>query len=229
MLKPKLILLDLDGTLVDSIPDLAYAIDVMMTQLDLPTRGVEAVSHWVGNGVERLVKRALTGDMTAEPAADVFAQALSLFMSAYADCNGRHSQLYPGVREGLTWLHEECRPLVCITNKSERFVRPLLTSLDIADYFDLVIGGDTLAAKKPDPLPLTYSMQQFQKSPLESLMIGDSINDVQAARAAGCQVICVSYGYNHGQNIYLAGANAVIDNFLELPGLLMDDKLALSA
>lgn len=226
---PQLILSDLDGTLVDSVPDLAHAVDDMMQRLGLPVRGVEAVTTWVGNGIERLVKRALTADMHAEPDAALFAQAYPVFMECYAACNGRYSQLYPGVLEGLQWLREHCEHLVCVTNKAERFTHPLLENVGIAEFFDLVIGGDTLATKKPDPLQLTHSMRHFQKQPAQSLMLGDSVNDVQAANAAGCQIICVSYGYNHGQDIRLSGAHAVIDSLTQLPALLSPNTTLLKA
>jgi phosphoglycolate phosphatase len=218
--KPELILSDLDGTLVDSVPDLAYAADQMMQQLDLPARGVDSVRLWVGNGVERLVKRTLTGEMYGEPPSDLLAKAFPLFMDCYGDTNGQRSQLYPGVREGLVWLHEHYRNLGCITNKSKRFTRPLLEQLGIADYFGIIVAGDSLPAKKPDPLPLTHCMDFFSKKPAQTLMIGDSTNDVQAARNAGCPIICVDYGYNHGEDIRLSGADAVISHFAELQRLL---------
>jgi phosphoglycolate phosphatase len=217
---PKLVLCDLDGTLVDSVPDLGYAVDEMMTQLALPKRGTEQVRHWVGNGMERLIKRALVGQLEGEPTTALYQQALPLFQAAYAICNGRHSVVYPGVQVGLTWLKSQAFPLACITNKPQQFTLPLLKMLALEDFFRLVISGDTLPQKKPDPLPLLHAAEFFGVEPTQALMIGDSINDVQAARAAGFQVICVSYGYNHGQDIRLAHPEAVIDSLTELPLLL---------
>jgi phosphoglycolate phosphatase len=220
---PKLILIDLDGTMIDTVPDLALAVDQMMLQLNLPKRGEPAVRQWVGNGIERLVKRALVGQLEGEPDDSLFEQALPLFKKSYAECNGRHSVLFPGVPEGLSWLKSQHYVLACITNKAEQFTTPLLKALGIYDDFRLIISGDSLPAKKPDPLPLLHAAQYFAVSPLEALMIGDSINDVQAARAAGFQIICVSYGYNHGQDIRTAAPDAVIDSFLELPNWIMDN------
>ncbi len=219
-LAPELVLIDLDGTLIDTVPDLAYAIDGMMSQLDLPQRGEEKVRHWIGNGVERLVKRALLDSNEGEPDEKLFQSALHLFKLLYASINGRHSTLYPGVREGLEWLKSQNFVLVCITNKAEQFTLPLLEALEITQYFQLVISGDSLPKKKPDPLPLLHAAKSFKIDPHSSLMLGDSINDVQAARAAGFQIICVSYGYNHGEDIRTAHPDAVIDSFAQLPSVI---------
>jgi phosphoglycolate phosphatase len=221
---PKLILIDLDGTMIDTVPDLALAVDQMMLQLNLPKRGEQAVRHWVGNGIERLVKRALLGQLEGEPDNSLFEQALPLFKKCYAECNGRHSVLFPGVQEGLSWLKSQHYVLACITNKAEQFTTPLLKALGIYDDFRLIISGDSLPAKKPDPLPLLHAAQYFAVSPQDALMIGDSINDVQAARAAGFHIICVTYGYNHGQDIRTAAPDAVIDSFLELPNKIMNNE-----
>lgn len=215
-LVPALILIDLDGTMIDTVPDLAYAVDKMMLELNLPKHGESEVRHWVGNGIERLVKRALVGQLEGEPAENLFQQAMPLFKQYYAECNGKFSRLYEGVKEGLAWLQTQAYPLACITNKAEQFTTPLLKSLGIYDDFSLVISGDTLPVKKPDPLPLLHAAQHFQVSPQQALMIGDSINDVQAARAAEFHIICVSYGYNHGQDIRTANPDKVIDSFIEL-------------
>ena len=217
---PELVLIDLDGTLIDSVPDLSYAIDGMMLQLELPQRGEEKVRRWIGNGIERLVKRALLDQLDGEPEADLFQSALHLFKVLYAECNGHHSVLYPQVREGLDWLKSQGYPLACITNKAEQFTIPLLKSLNVYDDFRLVISGDTLPQQKPDPLPLLHAASYFQVNPQQSLMIGDSVNDVQAARAAEFQIICVTYGYNHGEDIRLAQPDAVIDSFGQFPQVI---------
>ena len=217
---PQLVLIDLDGTMIDTVPDLAYAVDEMMTQLGLPKRGEKQVRPWVGNGIERLVKRSLLGQLEGEPEENLFDRAFPLFKNYYAQCNGQQSVLYPGVREGLNWLQTKNYPLACITNKAEQFTLPLLKKLKVHDDFRLIISGDTLPKKKPDPMPLLHAADFFKVSPHQALMIGDSINDVQAARAAGFQVMCVSYGYNHGEDIRTAHPDAVIDSFIELPQLL---------
>ncbi|SEQ08668.1 phosphoglycolate phosphatase [Ectothiorhodospira magna] len=218
--QPKMVLIDLDGTLVDSVPDLSFSVDRMMEALDMPVRGEAKVRHWVGNGVERLIKRALTDDMEAEPDPDLYERALALFMDIYRDNNTHRSQLYPGVREGLEALAEAGIRLGCVTNKPARFTAPLLRAMDIDRFFELVLAGDTLPQKKPDPAPLLYAAHQFDVHPKDALMVGDSRSDVKAARAAGFGIVCVSYGYNHGQDIRAQKPDAVIDSLEQLPGLM---------
>lgn len=221
--KPRMILIDVDGTLVDSVPDLAYCVDAMMGQLGLPARGEDAVRQWVGNGVERLVRRALSGQLEGEPDEAQFQQAYPIFIELYKDNVSRRSCLYPGVMEGIEYLKSQAYPLGCVTNKAEQFTLPLLKDLNIYDPFELIICGDTLAKKKPDPLPLLHAARHFGVLPQFAMMIGDSVSDVKAARAAGFQIVCMSYGYNHGQDIRLADPNAVIDSMVQLEGLFSDD------
>lgn len=217
--KPRLILFDLDGTLVDSVPDLAHCIDGMMTQIGRPAWGESRVREWVGNGVERLVKRALIGQLDGEPDTADYTQALPLFMDLYSRHNGQRSQLYPGVKSALEQLKSAGYTLACVTNKADQFTRPLLQALGVYDYFSLITSGDTLPRKKPDPLPLLHSAEHFGLSPAESLMVGDSSNDVKAARAAGFYIVCVPYGYNHGLDIRDSAPDAVIDSLEQLEGL----------
>ncbi len=214
-----MILIDLDGTLVDSVPDLAFCVDGMMQQLGKQPHGEAAVRTWVGNGVERLVKRALLGQLEGEPDAALFARALPLFLALYQDNTSQRSRLYPGVLEGLAMLREAGFKLGCVTNKAERFTTQLLHDKGIADHFSLVVSGDTLPRSKPDPGPLFYAAGWFRLKPQEALMVGDSRTDVQAARSAGFQIVCVSYGYNHGEDIRLQQPDAVIDRLDELPRL----------
>jgi len=217
---PKLILCDLDGTLIDSVPDLGFSVDKMMRELELPQPGEDKVRHWVGNGIERLVKRALIGELNGEPEPDLFDKALPIFKQVYAQCNGRSSVLYDGVKDGLDWMKSQGYQVACITNKAEEFTIPLLEKLGIKSYFELIICGDTLPKKKPDPMPLLHAAKHYNIDPHEALMIGDSINDVAAARSAGFEIICVSYGYNHGEDIRTANPDEVIDSFMELPKYL---------
>ncbi|HEB97288.1 MAG TPA: phosphoglycolate phosphatase [Sedimenticola thiotaurini] len=219
MNKPSLILIDLDGTLVDSVPDLAFCVDRMMEAVGREPWGEERVRDWVGNGVERLVRRALVGALEGEPGDDEFERAYPVFLELYAEHNGERSRPYPGVREGLEWMASEGFRLGCITNKAARFTEPLLEALELAPFFEITISGDTLPKKKPDPLPLLYACEHFGIAPGKSLMLGDSVSDVKAARAAGFAIVCVSYGYNHGNDIRDAGPDAVIDSFTELRGL----------
>ena len=226
--KPKMILFDLDGTLVDSVPDLAAAIDGMMRHLGLPERGETAVRHWVGNGVQNLVGRALTNSMAANPDPELFAQALPIFMQLYGENTSGNSRLYNGVAEILAILHTQPKLLLgCVTNKAEQFTLPLLQQLGIRDYFAIVVSGDSLPEKKPHPLPLLYAAERLGVTPAESLMVGDSKSDVQAARAAGFPIICTSYGYNHGEDIRHYQPDAVVDCLLELKSLLQLDADAI--
>jgi phosphoglycolate phosphatase len=220
-LAPGMILIDLDGTLVDSVPDLAYCVDELMTRLGRPPHGESAVRNWVGNGVERLVRRALTGTLDGEPAAADFERAYPIFLGLYAENTSGRSALYPGVREGLDYLKANGYPLGCVTNKAAQFTVPLLKDLGVWDYFALVVSGDTLPEKKPHPAPLLHAAAQLGVAPGAALMIGDSVSDVKAARAAGfLGIVCMSYGYNHGQDIREAGPDAVIDSMAELPDLI---------
>jgi len=213
-------MIDLDGTLVDSVPDLAYCADAMLTELGMPTRGEAKVRQWVGNGVERLVKRALLDRLEGEPEPALFDKALPVFMALYKENVSQRSRLYPGVKEGLEFLRGAGYKLGCITNKAAAFTEPLLKDVGIYDYFEIVVSGDTLPVKKPDPRPLLHAAEYFKVDPAHALMVGDSISDVKAARAAGFQIICMSYGYNHGQDIRDAEPDAVIDSMSELAGLL---------
>ncbi len=210
--RPRLIMFDLDGTLVDSVADVAAAIDRMRVQLDLPPPGVERVRHWVGRGAEALLDRVM-----ADQAHDVALRrrAGELFAAAYAEAVHVHSRLFPGVDAALTEMSAWC-PLACITNKPLRFTQPLLQALALQKYFALVLAGDSLAEKKPHPLPLQHALQHFSVTPTAALMIGDSRNDVEAARAAGVRCIALRGGYNHGQAIEDCHPDWVIDGFAEL-------------
>ncbi len=218
--KPEMVLFDIDGTLVDSVPDLAFCVDAMMAELGMPNRGEAAVRQWVGNGVERLVQRALTDDLDGMPDEDLFARAMPVFNRLYADNTAKRSLLYPGVMEGVQYVRSAGYRLGAVTNKAAQFTIPLLTDLGLHDYFEIIVSGDTLAEKKPSPLPLQYAASRLGVAPEHSLMVGDSKSDVKAARAAGFQIVCMSYGYNHGEDIRDYEPDAVIDSMTELRGLL---------
>ena len=220
MFRPRMILIDLDGTLVDSVPDLAFCVDRMMERLQRPPWGEARVRDWVGNGVERLVRRALTGELDGEPEDAEYARAHPIFLELYAANTAGRSHLYPGVREGLDYLRSADYPLACVTNKAAQFTEPLLQHLGVWDFFRLVVSGDTLAEKKPHPAPLLHAARHFGVRPQDALMVGDSISDVKAARAAGFAIVCVSYGYNHGRDIREAKPDAVINSLTELRPLL---------
>lgn len=215
-----MIMIDVDGTLVDSVPDLAYCVDEMMLKLERRPWGESMVRNWVGNGVERLVRRALCGELDGEPEEAEFDRAYPIFLDLYAANTSKRSKLYDGVREGLDYLHSRDFKLGCVTNKAAQFTEPLLEDLGVAGDFKIIISGDTLPAKKPDPMPLLYAAEYFGVAPENAMMIGDSVSDVRASRAAGFQIVCMSYGYNHGEDIRNYDPDAVIDSMAELPGLL---------
>ncbi len=220
MRKPEMILIDVDGTIVDSVPDLAFCVDAMMSRLGRPAWGEARVRDWVGNGVERLVRRALVGQLNGEPSEADFERAYPQFLELYAANTSIRSSLYPGVREGIDLLKSAGYKLGCVTNKAAQFTEPLLKDLGVFEDFAIVISGDTLARKKPDPEPLLHAAEFFGCAPGNALMIGDSVSDVVAARAAGFQIVCMSYGYNHGIDIREARPDAVIDSLTELYPLL---------
>jgi len=216
-----MILIDVDGTLVDSVPDLAFCVDEMMKTLGRPPHGEAKVRNWVGNGVERLVRRALVGRLEGEPTDVDFEKAYPIFIELYRENTSKRSVLYPGVREGIDALKAADFRLGCVTNKAAQFTEPLLRDLGIFGEFEIVISGDTLPQKKPDPAPLLHAARYFGVEPGNALMVGDSVSDVKASRAAGFQIVCMSYGYNHGQDIRDFNPDAVIDALTELPPLLV--------
>ena len=218
--KPKMVLIDVDGTLVDSVPDLAYCVDEMMRRLNRSAHGEAKVRNWVGNGIERLVRRALVGQLDGEPDEQDYARAYPMFLELYAENTSKRSILYPGVSEGLAYLESQSYALGCVTNKAAQFTIPLLKELGIYDRFGIVVAGDTLPVKKPDPQPLLHAARHFGVDAADALMLGDSKSDVKAARAAGFQIICMSYGYNHGEDIRHYAPDAVIDSMAELPALI---------
>jgi phosphoglycolate phosphatase len=216
----EMVLFDLDGTLVDSAPDLAYSVDATLHEIGLPARGEAKIRHWIGNGIERTLKRAMLDNMAGEPDADLFNKALSIFMEIYSNNATRQSRFYDGARESMDYLKNNDYMIGCVTNKREKFTHILLKELGVFDYFGVVISGDTLPKKKPDPLPLLHAAEYFNVRPEHALMVGDSTNDVYAARAAGFKILCVSYGYNHGRDIREARPDAVVDSLAELPVLM---------
>lgn len=216
----EMIAIDLDGTLVDSVADLHAAVVSMQNSLNQETATLENVRDWVGNGIERLIHRALTRTMNDNAPENEFDVALPAFLAAYDHTNGKSSHLYPGVESGLDWLALQNIPLVCVTNKAGRFSRPLLDALGIGKYFSHHIAGDDVRDKKPHPAALLKAARLSSANPSRCVIIGDSISDIRAGRAAGFSVVAVSYGYNHGYPVAeLQGEeqpDAVIDSFGEL-------------
>ena len=213
---PSLVLLDLDGTLIDSVPDLAAATDEMLTALGRSVAGAERVTHWIGNGADMLIRRALAdGDEAGALALaeSEVAAARMHFDRAYLRVLTDATGAFPGV-EGF--LQRLSVPAILITNKPRLFTLPLIRSLGWGSYFVKVICGDDLKEKKPSPVPVEHACAWQRVEPDTVLMIGDSKNDILSAHAAGSRAIAVSYGYNHGENIYEAGADLVCDNLSDL-------------
>lgn len=217
---PGVALFDLDGTLVDSAPDLAAAVDRTLEQLGRKPVGIEQVRKWVGHGSPILMRRALAGKADWEPAnirdEVLFDDALKLFFHNYQQLNGQYSTVYAGVEACLEALNERGCRMAIVTNKPEQFVGPLLEQMGLEHHFQLVVGGDTLNSKKPDPAPLLHAMEALQGSRGTTVMVGDSAADVSAAQAAGIPCVAVTYGYNFGRSVQTLGADAVVDSLSEL-------------
>ncbi|WP_034917577.1 phosphoglycolate phosphatase [Erwinia sp. 9145] len=207
---------DLDGTLIDSAPGLTSAVDAALAALNLPAAGVERVSTWIGNGADVLIARALTWALGHQPDAATIADARVLLDKHYATTIESGSKLFPGVKAELAALAKTGVPMAIVTNKPTPFIAPLLASLGIADYFSLIIGGDDVAAKKPHPAPLFLVLGKFGLLPEELVFVGDSRNDILAAKAAGCPCVGFTYGYNYGEPIAESTPTLVLDHFNDL-------------
>jgi phosphoglycolate phosphatase len=216
----KAIVIDLDGTLLNTAPDLAHAAELMMAELGRPCPSLETIQTYIGNGVSRLVKRVLTGQMDAEPDPALFEKALATYQKYYGEHVADQSMPFAGVVEGLEAMKAAGFRLACITNKAEQFTHPLLKATGLFTYFELILSGDTLPKRKPDPLPLLHAAKHFGVDISQVLLIGDSLNDTQAARAAGCPVFCVPYGYNRGRPVTELDLDAVVPSLVDASKLL---------
>ena len=206
------VLFDLDGTLLDTLPDLHAATNAMLGDLGRLTVSMEAIRSYVGRGIGNLVKRVLAGSLAAaDDDAPPPADALACFRKHYARENGRNVLVYPGAMEGLRALKAKGVPLGLITNKAEAFVSPLLQSTGLAEYFDVVVSGDSLPRQKPDAMPLIWACGRLGVSPGDTLFIGDSINDFLAGRAAACRVFLVPYGYNEDRDVHDLACDAIVE------------------
>ena len=214
------IFFDLDGTLVDSVPDLTAAVNVMLRQLGLPVCAETQIRNWVGNGTDNLIRRALANNIAGQVEPELFIRAKPLYKAAYAENVSVHSGLYAGVRVGLAALHVAGWSMACVTNKPVEFALLLLDQMGIGQFFTTVVGGECTAHLKPAPDALLLSAERLGIPIRHGLMVGDSLNDVGAARNAGCPVVCVPYGYNHGQDIRDAQPDKVIASIVDLPALL---------
>lgn len=208
-------IIDLDGTMVHTAPDFLVAVNRMRADLDLEPLDIEAITLFVGKGTENLMRRVLAVDYAPEQVEQHFEAALASYTRHYPDINGEYSTVYPGVREGLEALRAKGLRLACVTNKPHAFAVPLLQKTGLFDYFELVYGGDSFARKKPDPYPLLKVCEDFGLQPEQVVAIGDSSNDAQAARAAGCRVLNVPYGYNHGESIHNVDSDGIVPTLHE--------------
>jgi phosphoglycolate phosphatase len=222
-------IVDLDGTMVDTLGDFAESLNRMLRDLDLPPVPPAAIELMVGKGSEHLIHSALVHVMTGGGAVDtadaagadakakaLFDRAWDRYQHHYLAINGQHSALYPGVVEGLKALRARGLRLACLTNKPTSFAKPLMAAKGLDGFFELVFGGDAFERKKPDPLPLLKTCEALGTVPARTLMIGDSSNDARAARAAGCPVVLVTYGYNHGEPVRGVDADGFVDSLAEL-------------
>jgi phosphoglycolate phosphatase len=210
-------IIDLDGTLIDTLGDFDVALNRMLSDLQRPGVLRADIERMVGKGSEHLIGEALKhGGLAPEEALALMPQAWTLYQRHYLDINGQFANIYPGVVQGLDALRGLGLPLACLTNKPLGFAQTLLQAKGLSRYFRHVFGGDSFERKKPDPLPLIKSCEALETLPARTLMVGDSQNDARAARAAGCPVVLVTYGYNHGEPVRSVDADGFVDSLAQL-------------
>ena len=210
-------IVDLDGTMVDTLGDFEVALNAVLADLSLPRIEHAFIARTIGKGSEHLIRSTLA-EVGADPA--LYASAWALYQQHYEVVNGEHSAVFPGVPEGLEWLAAAGFKLACLTNKPTAFAVTLLRKKGLDGVFAAVFGGDAFERKKPDPLPLIRTCEALGVAPGQTLMVGDSSNDARAARAAGCPVVLVSYGYNHGESVAEVDTDGVVDRLDQLSRLL---------
>ena len=216
----KAIMIDLDGTLLNTAGDLAIAANIMLRKLDGVELPLATIQSYIGKGIQNLVKRCLSHSFNSESDPKFLAQAIAIYEQEYAKnlCVTTHP--YPKAVDGLVAMKDAGFQLACITNKSEAFTFPLLRSTKLLNYFDIVLSGDSLPKKKPDPMPLDHACKFFGILPNEMLLIGDSTNDAEAARAAGSYFFCVPYGYSEGQDVHEFDCDKIISSIYEAVHLI---------
>ena len=214
-------IIDLDGTMVDTAPDFQVAINRMRDELHLAPLALDTIVDFVGKGSENLMRRVLGVDFEKSEVESRFDHALERYQHHYLQINGDHSELYAGVHEGLVAMKKGGVRLACVTNKPIAFARPLLEKKGLIDLFEVIYGGDSLAHKKPHPLPMLTVCNDFDLQPAQVVAIGDSSNDSEAARAAGCRVLTVPYGYNHGQPVQTIDTDGIVQSLVEAANLIV--------
>jgi phosphoglycolate phosphatase len=220
MIRAAAVIIDLDGTLLDTAADLAAATNRMLRELGLHEVPVATVARYIGKGVDVLVHRALSGSLHGRAHETLHARGRESFMRHYADENGRQARPYPGVRAGLDAMQAKRLRLACVTNKPQQFTLTLLERTGLLADFEVVLGGDVLPRRKPDPLPMLEVARRFGLQPSQVVAIGDSVNDALAARAAGMPALLVPYGYSEGQDVRSLEADGIVDSLLEAAGLI---------
>ena len=218
----KLIIFDLDGTLIDSVPDLANSVNFMLSKLGKKRFSEDVIRFWVGNGADVLVKRALSGSVEIDENIDeeYFKNAKNIFMKHYNENLSNKTYLYPNVKKTLQTLKNQNYKLAIVTNKPYKFVEPILKKLEIYDYFKYYLGGDSLDEKKPSPKPLLEVCKYFDVEVKSAIMVGDSKNDILSANRAGMDSIAVTYGYNYGENIEVYNPTFVVGDLFEIVEIL---------
>nr|WP_315486850.1 phosphoglycolate phosphatase [uncultured Undibacterium sp.] len=217
-------IIDLDGTMLDTAPDFLVAINRMRAEFSLQPLDIVTITNFVGKGSENLIHRVLSTDFNQAQVEQHFEQAMASYQKHYLAINGDYSTLYPDVIEGLQALKAQGLRLACVTNKPIAFTTPLLTKKGLSDFFEIVYGGDSLARKKPDPLPLLQVCLDFHLAPAQVVAIGDSSNDAKAARAAGCPVLTVPYGYNHGEAVQTIESDGIVETLLAAAHFLVSKQ-----
>ena len=218
-------IIDLDGTMLDTVADFHVAINRMRAEFALAPLDIGSIKEFVGKGTENLIRRVLAVDYDLHAIERHFEPALESYQRHYLAINGDYSSLYPGVVAGLEKLRTDGIRLACVTNKPLAFALPLLKKAGLHDYFEVIYGGDSFTRKKPDPTPLLQVFSDFSVAPQQVVAIGDSSNDAQAARAAGCRVLNVQYGYNHGQPIQDVDSDGIVETLLEAAHLISAQQL----
>ena len=219
------VLFDLDGTLLDTVPDLACAANRMLGELHRPELSEALVSTFVGRGITKLVERVLAGSIDGTVPADQLQHGLAIFERCYAEESGQRSRPYPGVTAGLDRLAAAAMPMAVVTNKAARFTLELLERVGLKSYFKAVVSGDTLAVRKPHPEPVRHACRQLGVSPADALFIGDSRHDVEAGLGAGCAVWCVPYGYNEGVSVESLKCQRIVPDIEVAANLILGSEV----